>query len=78
MIFLIEYDRLKGRLINLTPFTDSQRRLAEATRVELELKLNRDRVRREVVLLEAADKKALRRTHRRYFYDLSRLVRSLA
>jgi len=31
-------------------------------------------VEREVVLLEAVDQAALRRTHRRYFEDLAELV----
>jgi hypothetical protein len=75
MIFLIEYDRSKGRLVDITPF--AERSAAEKARVELELKLNRDRVRHEVVLLEATDEKALRRTHRRYFYDLRHLAKSL-
>jgi hypothetical protein len=40
----------------------------------MELDLNRRGVEREVVLLEAENEEALRRTHRRYFEDLAQLV----
>ncbi len=74
MIFLIEYDRTHGRVTFLKAFDDSARREAEAARLEMELKLNRSGVEREVVILEAVTEEALRRTHRRYFEDLAELV----
>lgn len=77
MVFLIEYDRSKGRLLNLTRFDDSQRRVAEDARLELELDLNQKGVDREVVLLEAIDEDALRRTHGRYFKSLQELAEPL-
>jgi hypothetical protein len=40
----------------------------------MELDLNSRGVEREVVLLEAENEAALRRTHRRYFEDLAQLV----
>jgi hypothetical protein len=46
-------------------------------RLEIELDLNRKGIDHEVVLLEAADENALRRTHRRYFEDLSQILKSL-
>lgn len=78
MIFLIEYNRSQGRIITFRAFEDSARREAEDSRLQLELELNRHGTEREVVLLEAASEKALRRTHRRYFEDLSELVNSPA
>jgi hypothetical protein len=76
MLFLIEYDRQRGQIVTFRTFDDSERRVAENARLELELELNRVGTEREVVLLEAATEEALRRTHRRYFEDLSELVNS--
>jgi len=78
MVFLIEYDRSQGRIVTFRTFDDSARREAEDSRLQLELELNRRGTEREVVLLEAASEEALRRTHRRYFEDLSELVNSPA
>ena len=74
MLFLIEYDRDKGKVIEMSRFTEYERQVANATRLELELKLNRRGVEHEIVLLEAEDERALRRTHRRYFEDLLELA----
>ncbi len=74
MLFLIEYDRQRGSIVTFTSFDDSEREMAEDSRLEMELKLNRLEVEREVVLLEAASEQALRRTHRRYFEDLAELA----
>jgi hypothetical protein len=76
MLFLIEYDRDRGRIVTLMAFDDSEHQKAEGARLELELELNRLGTEREVVLLEAASEEALRRTHRRYFEDLAELARS--
>ena len=70
MLFLIEYNREKGKVIEISRFADSERPAANAARLNLELELNQRGVEHEVVLLEAADESALRRTHRRYFEDL--------
>lgn len=78
MVFLIDYDRGQGRIVTFRAFDDSERRVAEEARLQLELELNRSGTEREVVLLEAATEEALRRTHRRYFEDLSELVNSPA
>lgn len=74
MIFLIEYARDQGRIVNFKVFSDVEGTLAANTRLELELDLNRRGIEREVVLLEADSEDALRRTHRRYFESLSELV----
>lgn len=74
MIFLIEYNRSKGRIVTFRQFDDSQRRDAENARLKNELNVNRDGIDHEVVLLEAASEEALRRTHRRYFEDLRQIL----
>ena len=74
MLFLIEYDRGRGEIVHLQRFSDDQRETAEDVRLNLELRLNREQIDAEVVLLEATTEEALRRTHRRYFENLSELV----
>jgi hypothetical protein len=69
MIFLIEYDRDEGRIVTIKPF--ESRKEAEQSRLELELSLNAKDIEHEVVLLEATNEEAVRRTHRRYFEDLA-------
>lgn len=72
MIFLLQYDRRRGRLVDLRTFEDWAE--ANDARLDLELRLKRGGVSNEVVLLEATDEQALRRTHGRYFYSLSELA----
>ena len=74
MIFLIQYNREQGRIVSLESFPDSDLNQAEDERLTLELALGRKAIDDEVVLLEAASEKAVRRTHRRYFEDLQELV----
>ena len=74
MIFLIEYDRLQGSLVNLERFQGTDRLKAENTRLQKELDLHRRGLQHEVVLLEAASEGALRLTHRRYFEDLHQIT----
>lgn len=74
MMFLIEYDRHKGRIVSLRDFSDADRRRAEGLRLEMELELNRRGVNHEVVLLEASSEDALRRTHRRYFESFRQII----
>jgi hypothetical protein len=76
MIFLIEYNRSEGRIVTFQGFDEAQRRLAEDSRLEIELDLDRKGVDHEVVLLVAASKDALLCTHQRYFVDLEELLRS--
>jgi hypothetical protein len=78
MIFLIEYNRGLGRLVKLLTFDDSERGAADAKRLEVELALNRNKTEHEVVLLEAENIGALRRTHRRYFESLDEITQSAA
>ncbi len=78
MLFLIDCDRNRGRIITFKTFDCSERQEAKDARLEMELELNRLGTEREVGLLEAATEDALRRTHRRYFEDLAELVNSPA
>jgi hypothetical protein len=74
MIFLIEYDRVRGKIVEMQSFNVSERSEAEKLRLGKELTLNRRGVTREVVLLEAADEHALQLTHRRYFENVLELA----
>jgi hypothetical protein len=78
MIFLVEYDRPRGRLVSIREFADSERTQAEDARIELEVSLNRAKTDHEVVLLQAQSQDALRRTHNRYFADLRELIKDFA
>jgi hypothetical protein len=77
MIFLIDYDRVAGKLVSIRLFEEVERGSAQAARLQLELDHHRAGVEREVVLLEAVDETAIRRTHRRYFDELPELLRAL-
>jgi hypothetical protein len=77
MIYLIEYDRPNGRIVTFEKFDDTERVKAETARLHLDLKLSHNSVEHEVVLLEADNEKALRRTHRRYFEDISQIINSV-
>ena len=55
-------------------FDDAQARDAHDERLALELAGNREGIDREVVLLDAADEAAVRRTHRRYFASFAELA----
>lgn len=74
MIFLIEYDRDEGKLLEIRQFSSADRRYAQRERLNRELLLNMSGVCREIVLLEAENQKALERTHRRYFKTASELA----
>jgi len=74
MLFLIEYARDEGRIVIFQSFENENPALAQNARLELELDLNRRGVEHEVVLLEAENEDALRRTHRRYFETLTQLA----
>jgi len=76
MLFLIEYDRDSGKLVLLREFGDADRKRAEDARLDLEVNLNKAGVVHEVVLLQAADRKALQQTHGRYFVELGDLARA--
>jgi hypothetical protein len=74
VLFLIQYARKQGQPVALTQSWGEQRKAAEDTRLELEISLNMKRINHEVVLLQADDEDAIRRTHGRYFKTLADLV----
>jgi hypothetical protein len=77
MIFLIEYDRRGGKLIEMRTFSNDERDRASAARLELELRLNRALVDHELVTLEAQSEDALHQTHQRYFDDVETIGRAM-
>jgi hypothetical protein len=76
MIFLIQYNRPTGQIETFKVFDDKDRAAADDARLDLELELHRRNIEHEVVLLEAPNEQALRRTHRRYFEDPSEILNS--
>jgi hypothetical protein len=74
MLFLIEYDRQRGAIVSLATHADAQREHVEELRLQLELRLRGEAPQREVVVLQAANEDALRRTHARYFKTAEALV----
>jgi hypothetical protein len=76
MLFLIEYSRAQGKLINKISYPDHQRAVADKRRLQLELELNSHKINHEVVILEAASEEALLKTHRRYFQDSAQIAES--
>ncbi len=75
MLFLIEYDRPRGSIVQLRKFDDAFRESAEDARLKLELELKGQGFEHEVVLLDAPSEEALMHTHSRYFEDVVELVR---
>jgi hypothetical protein len=74
MIYLVQYNRKQGQLVSLDAFPAQSKQGAEEARLRMELQLlgHHDTV--EVVLLEARNKRELRKTHRRYFERLDQLM----
>jgi hypothetical protein len=77
MIFLLQYDRKKGRICEIKTFSTGERPQAQRERLDLELSFRKTGVPTEVVLLEAADEQTLKRTHQRYFKSPRELVQSM-
>ncbi len=77
MIFLIRYDRPKGKIVSFLTFNSEQREEAANERLLIEVDLNRRGLKQhEVILLEAETEEALRRTHRRYFENAKQIITS--
>jgi hypothetical protein len=74
MYFLVDYNRTTGQVATLKQFERADHAEAAKARLHLELSYAKRRVDHEVVILEAADETDLRRTHRRYFEDLSSIT----
>jgi GNAT superfamily N-acetyltransferase len=73
MLFLIHYDRAKGRLVSIREFPETKMSDASAAKIDLEISLLGGSNRQEVVLLEADSRDDLRKTHRRYFETFEEL-----
>ena len=69
MLFLIDYNRREGRLINIRRFEDADRAAAYEARFALEKARDEQGNDHEVVLLEAPNEQVIRSTHNRYFDD---------
>ena len=67
MVFLIQYARSEGHVVGIREFRDDERLAAEDARLDLEVRLSREGIDHEVVLLDASSEDTLRRTHSRYF-----------
>lgn len=80
MLYLIQYNRPRGVIVQMKEFDASSRKAAEDARLELELSLNHQGVKDEVVILDAPNEEAIRHTHSRYFESaaesLAELVRA--
>jgi low affinity Fe/Cu permease len=74
MIFLIEYDRDAGELVEMRTFANDKRDIALKARLDREIMLRETKKRHEIVVLEAANEHHLRATHRRYFEDVASLA----
>ena len=71
--YLVVYDRSQGRLVSITRFGSERR--AEALRARFEREeAERANPNIEVNLLGAPSRKALERTHARYFKSASRIL----
>ena len=74
MIFLIEYDRSRGALVQLSGFQPDEAAAANSSRLKLELERMRSKIGHEIVILEAESEDHLRKTHRRYFEQIDTLA----
>ncbi len=74
-LFLLVYDQLSGALGDIEVFEDSDSERALARRFALEQEhLGTPAI--EVIVLSAADRESLMRTHSRYFKGVSELASS--
>ena len=71
MIFLIRYNRKKGRTVSMEKFDDARKLAADESRLQLEFRLKRENIDDEVVILQTDSEATLRQTHGRYFDDLA-------
>jgi hypothetical protein len=72
MIFLLVYDRSKGKLIGDTTYADSQIEVANEARLDAEI-TNAENTDIEVVILKSESRDELEKTHGRYFKSLKQL-----
>ena len=66
MFYLVHYDRVQSKVLSFTEFQDSERQQALTKRSELEKKQNHFDSSKEIVLLQAANREELHKTHPKY------------
>lgn len=66
--YLIDYD---FNIATVEEFTDVEE--ANKKRLDLEIRYNKEKAHREVVILDALSLEALKKTHGRYFYTLDEI-----
>ena len=66
MLFLIHYDRKASKVLNFREYQDGERQRAQQDRFAMEMQHNLRTGDHEIVLLEAADKAQLRKSHPKY------------
>lgn len=71
MFYLVHYDRVKSKVLSFDEFADSERQQALAKRFELEKKQNYFDVDQEIVLLQAANREELHKTHPKYGHPIT-------
>lgn len=71
--FLLVYDQAAGRVLEIEEFADADRGAALDKRFALERE-HADDPNLEVIVLSAANRKALEATHARYFKDVQELA----
>lgn len=76
--FLIQFDRRLSRLVLFEEYEEGDRKKAVERRFRLELEAAHSGADHEIVLLEAADRALLRRTHTRYFNSFEELLDEFA
>ncbi|TAG26887.1 MAG: hypothetical protein EAZ37_06985 [Burkholderiales bacterium] len=69
MLYLVHYDRKENKVVTLKEYQEQERPLAYAARLDMERIYARLDGSQEIVLLEAADKAQLRKTHPKYVPD---------
>ena len=74
MLFFFFFDRQRGEIVSMVSHADGQHEQVGDERLLLELRLRSGINKHEVVVLEAVDEEALRKTHARYFKSAEALV----
>jgi hypothetical protein len=74
MIFLIKYMREDGQVVFCQEYDDSEMEKAQAARLEMEIEQSQEGRLNEIVLLQAENLDALKKTHSRYFKSLREML----
>jgi hypothetical protein len=77
MIFVLQYDRSQGQIVEQQEFADSEGALARDARLRADLAALGD-PNLEIVTLQAESREALLKTHARYFKTIRELAEDFA